>query len=77
MQFRSGIAVAVAYAGSCSSNLTPSWERPYATGAAIKRKEKIKKATRKTTMPAAHKGIQKERTTWRSKEIEINSTFCS
>ena len=36
MWLRSGVPVAVA--GSCSSDSTPSWEFPYATGVAVKRK---------------------------------------
>ena len=37
------IAVAVAVAGSCSSNSTHlAWELAYATGAALKNKSKIK-----------------------------------
>ena len=31
------MAVAVAQAGGYSSDLTPSWEHPYATGEALKR----------------------------------------
>ena len=44
----SGIAVAVVWAGSCSSNSTPSsWERPYAVDAALKsKKEKEKRGER-------------------------------
>ena len=42
MQLGSGITVAVAKAGSCSSNLTPSWKLSYATGVALKRKKKEK-----------------------------------
>jgi len=34
MQLGFGIAVAVALAGSSSSDLTTSWELPYAVGAA-------------------------------------------
>ena len=42
MQLRPNIAVAVVQAGSCSSDLTPAWEIPYATGAALtKEKKKI------------------------------------
>ena len=33
-------AVAVVWAGSCSSNSTPSWELPYAAAEALKRKKK-------------------------------------
>ena len=36
----SRVAVVVTEAGSCSSNLSPSWELPYATGMALKRKKK-------------------------------------
>ena len=36
MQLRSGIAMTVAQAGICSSDSTPTWEIPYAAGAAIK-----------------------------------------
>ena len=35
----SGIAVAVAVAGSCSTNSTPAWETPYAMGVALKKKK--------------------------------------
>ena len=41
-RLRSGIAVVVAEAGNCSSDLTPSPELPYATGAAIKGEKKKK-----------------------------------
>ena len=37
------MAVAVVWAGSCSSDLTPSWELPYAMGATLKRPKKKKK----------------------------------
>ena len=40
MQPRSGVAVAAVVASSCSSNSTPSWELPYATGAALKKGKK-------------------------------------
>ena len=42
MQFGSGVAmaVAVAVAGSCSSNLIVAWKLPYAMGAALKKKER-------------------------------------
>ena len=41
----SAVAVAMAWAGSCSSDSAPlAWELPYAAGAAIKRK-KIQKET--------------------------------
>ena len=36
----SGIAAAVVQAGSCGSNLTLAWERPYATGVVLKNKQK-------------------------------------
>ena len=36
------VAVAVAWASSCSSDSTPIWELPYAAGAAIKTKTKTK-----------------------------------
>ena len=39
MWLRSGVAVAVAYAGSYSSSLTPSRELPYATAVALKGKQ--------------------------------------
>ena len=38
-----GVAVAVAQAGSCNSDSTPSICCPYATGGAIKREKKKKK----------------------------------
>ena len=44
MWLRPGVAGAVAVAGSCSSNSTPSLELPYAKGAAIMEGEKKKKA---------------------------------
>ena len=37
---RVAVAVAVLQAGSCCSDVTLAWEFPYATGAALKRKEK-------------------------------------
>ena len=37
---RSGTAVVVVQAGSCSSNSTLAWEPPYAEGAALKSKQK-------------------------------------
>ena len=40
--FRSGVAVAVVETGSYSSDLTPAWELPYATGAALKNKKSKK-----------------------------------
>jgi len=39
MQLRSHVAVAVAKAGSCSSDLTLAQELPYATGMVIKNKK--------------------------------------
>ena len=42
MRLGSGIAVAVAWASSCSSDSAPSWELPYAAGAAPKSKKKKK-----------------------------------
>ena len=42
MQLGSSIAVAVVQASSCSSNLTPSLELPYATKVALKKKKKKK-----------------------------------
>ena len=47
MQLRACVAVAVAVAGSCSSDLTPCLGIPYAAGVALKRKEKKKKLTHK------------------------------
>ena len=41
MWLRSGAAVAVVQAGSCSSNLTLSQELPYAAGVAVKRKKVV------------------------------------
>ena len=41
MWLRSGTAVAVVWTSSCSSNLTPSLEHLYASGAALKRKTKF------------------------------------
>ena len=38
----SQVAVAVMQAGSCSSDLTPSWELPYATGVALEKRKKKK-----------------------------------
>ena len=40
MRLRFGIAMAVDEAGNCSSNLTLSWELPYAKGAILKKKKK-------------------------------------
>ena len=37
MRLRSLVALAVAWAGSCSSDSTPPQELPYAAGAALKR----------------------------------------
>ena len=34
--------MSVAMAGSYSSDMTPRWELPYATGVALKRKKEIK-----------------------------------
>jgi len=39
MWLRSGVAVAVVWAGSCSSDLTQ--ELPYAAGVALKREKKV------------------------------------
>ena len=36
------VAVAVAWAGGCSSDLALAWEVPYATGAALKKKKNEK-----------------------------------
>ena len=33
--------IAVAQASSCSSDLTPAWELPYATGATLKKDKKF------------------------------------
>ena len=41
------VAVAVAKAGSYSSDSTLAWELPYATGAALKRKNKIRRKKKK------------------------------
>ena len=43
MRLRSGVAVAGAEAGSCSSDLPLAWERPYAVGAVLKRQKYPKK----------------------------------
>ena len=40
-QLGSAVAVAVAVAGTCSSDLTPGLELSYAAGAALKSKKKI------------------------------------
>ena len=40
MQLRSGMAVAVVQASSCSSDSPPAWEISYAAGAAVERKNK-------------------------------------
>ena len=45
--FGSGVAVAVVWAGSCSSDSVPGLELPYAVGVAIKRRKKKKKVKRK------------------------------
>ena len=37
LEFQVDVAVAVAKAGSYSSDWMPAWEPPYATGAALKR----------------------------------------
>ena len=63
MQLGSHVAVAVVQTGSCSSDLTPVWEFPYAVGVALKRKKKKKKRskrhisgphTRKHRVPCLH-----------------------
>ena len=46
MQLGSSVSVAVAEAGSCSSNSTLGWELPCAVPAALKRKKKRKKKKR-------------------------------
>ena len=45
MQLRSGVAVAVVFAGSCSSALIRplAWDPPYAMGAALERQKDKKK----------------------------------
>ena len=43
MLLRSGVAVAVVWAGSCSSDLTPAWELPSAVGEPITERKKKKK----------------------------------
>ena len=40
MGLRSGVAVAVVEAGSCSPIPPQAWELPYAAGAALKKKKK-------------------------------------
>ena len=52
MRFRSGVAVAVAQASSCSSNMTPSLEPPYALGVALKT------TTTKTNLTVESEGPQ-------------------
>ena len=42
---RSGVAAAVAQAGSCSSYGTPTWQSPYAAGVALKKKQGRKTLT--------------------------------
>ena len=42
MQLRSGVAVAVVWAGSCSSNSPLAWELPYAIAVALKSKRQQK-----------------------------------
>ena len=44
MWLRSGMVVAVTYAGSCSSDSPLAWELPHAVGVALKSKEKEKVA---------------------------------
>ena len=48
MLLRPGIAVAVAQAGSYSSDLTPSLERPYFVSAALKRQQTNKQKNQVT-----------------------------
>ena len=45
MWFGPGVAVAVTFMGSCSSDSTPTWKPPYAAGAGqkVKRKEMLAK----------------------------------
>ncbi|RKM63554.1 hypothetical protein C0215_19910, partial [Clostridioides difficile] len=46
-RLRTGVAVAVAYAGGYCWRIGPlAWELPYAAGAALKRKKKKKKSTK-------------------------------
>ena len=47
MRLRSGVAVAVLQAHSCTFDSTLSWEPPYSSSAALKSKNKTKQKTTK------------------------------
>ena len=68
--FGSGVAVAVVQASSYSSDSTPAWEPPYATGAAIRKPKKRK--TRKTERMTRKKDRQTERKTDRKKDRQTD-----
>ena len=53
MWLGSGVAGAVAVAGSCSSNSTPSLGTPYALGVALKRQKTKKKKLKKINILVA------------------------
>ena len=54
------VAMAVVQAGSCSSDSISAWELPYATGAALKKKEKERKKERNSVFDKLMVIIQEE-----------------
>ena len=76
MLLRSGVAVAVVWAGSCSSDLTPAWELPYAVGATIteRKKKKKKKKTKKTKVLVA--GLARTCSGMQSNDFRVSTERC-
>ena len=64
MQFRSCIAVAVAQAGSYSSDFTPAWALPYAAGVALKGKHKNKNKQSDKKQQKTQWGIISQQLEW-------------
>ena len=77
MQLRSSVAVAVVWAGRCTSRLTPIQKLPYATGVAVKRRKKKysdflpKKQKAELQGTAKYKGDGGEGDAWENSPITL------
>ena len=66
MQLRSGVAVAVVQAGSCSSIQPLAWEPPYAVGTALKSKKRKEKKKKERKRRSLLKVLKKDTLLWRN-----------
>ena len=75
-QFRSCVAVAVALASSCISDLTLAWELPYAECLALKRQKRKRKEKRERKKERRKEG-RKERNAPPLKDFDQNHSLSS